>query len=76
MRSADVSEKICHSSDINAAIACLCTMVDVENVSTRAVAPFLWAFVDADEHWTGIPKRLAGANTKAGSMEAPHKESG
>jgi hypothetical protein len=77
MRSADVSEKICHSSGIKAAIAfCLCMMVDVKNVSSEAVAPFLWALVDADEHWTGIPERLAGANTKAGSMEAPHKEYG
>jgi hypothetical protein len=71
MRSADVSEKRC----IKAAIAsCLCTMVDVKNVSTRAVAPFLRAFVDADEHWTGAPERLAGVNTKAGAMGAPHKE--
>jgi hypothetical protein len=72
MRSADVSEKRCIKAAIIA--SCLCTMVDVKNVSTRAVAPFLRAFVDADEHWTGVPERLAGVNTKAGAMEAPHKE--
>jgi hypothetical protein len=36
---------------------------EVENVSADDFAPFLWAFIDADERPTGVPERLAGHYT-------------
>ncbi len=36
----------------------------VEDVNTDAFAPFLWAFIDADERKFGVPERLAGHDTK------------
>jgi hypothetical protein len=35
----------------------------IEDVSADSFVPFLWAFIDADER-KGVPKRLAGHDTK------------
>ena len=49
----------------------------VERVSADDFAPFLWAFIDADERPTGVPEQLAGHTTNLYIIftTSPHRQS-
>jgi hypothetical protein len=36
---------------------------NLENISARKFAPYLWAFIDADGNPSGVPEKLGGFNT-------------